>query len=244
MKKNILYPLVFLLTLEIILRAPFVDSRFFPTPFMIMSNTYFSFLHSNLLAQILSSLSREAIAFLIASPLAMILALICSHYKNLDDLISPLIAFTFPLPKVAVFPLMLLLFGIDSASKIALISIGVFYLMFIHFRLGFMRLKNSIYYDVIRIYPFTSSQYIWSFLFKGSLQEILTGFQVAFNYALTLVVVSEATVSTNGIGHFIWRSWDQYRILDVYSGLLVLCLIGFIQYSFFDLLLTRNRRYT
>ena len=105
-----------------------------------------------------------------------------------------------------------------------------------------MRLKSSIFFDVIRVYPFSSYQYMWSFLIKGSLQEIYTGLQVGFNYALTLVVVSEATVSTNGIGNFIWRSWDQYRILDVYSGVFVLCLIGFIQYSFFDLLLSRNRR--
>jgi ABC-type nitrate/sulfonate/bicarbonate transport system permease component len=244
LKRNIIFPIFFLIVAELFLRLPIIDTRFFPPPSSIVSNTFTAIAQSNLLGQIFYSLTREAIAFLIAAPLALLLALLCSHYKKLDDFFSPLIAFTFPLPKVAIFPLMLLIFGIDSASKIALISIGLFYLMFIHFRVGFLRLKSSIFFDVIRIYPFSTSQFVWSFLIKGSLQEIYTGLQVGFNYALTLVVVSEATVSTNGIGHFIWRSWDQYRILDVYSGVFVLCLIGFLQYSFFDLLLSRNRRYT
>ena len=244
MKKNILYPFLLLVSLEIILRMPFVDSRFFPTLTAIIANTLSAFFHDALLDQIFFSFKREVLAFVIAGPSALLLAFLCSHFKNIDDFISPLVGFTFPLPKVAIFPLMLLIFGVDAQSKVALIAIGLFYLMFIHFRAGFLRLRSSIYFDVIRIYPFSSSHYFWNFLVKGSLQEIYTGLQLSLNYALTLIVVSEATVSTNGIGHYIWRSWDQYRILDVYSGVFVLCLIGFIQYSFFDLLLTRNRRYT
>jgi ABC-type nitrate/sulfonate/bicarbonate transport system permease component len=244
MKKNILYPFLFFLGLELFLRAPLVDSRFFPPPTSVLKNTFAILINDGLLQHIFFSLGREASAFLIAAPLALFLAILCSHYKNIDDLVSPLVGLTFPLPKVAIFPLMLLIFGIDSKSKIALIAVGLFYLLFIHFRSGFLRLKNSLYSDVIKIYPFTTIEYFWSFLFKGSLQEILIGLQVAFNYALTLIVVSEATVSTNGIGHFIWRSWDQYRILDVYSGVFVLSILGFVQYSFFDLLLARYRRYT
>jgi NitT/TauT family transport system permease protein len=169
-------------------------------------------------------------------------SLTCSHYKAFDDFLNPLIAFTFPLPKVALYPLLLLVFGIDSWSKIALISIGLFYLLHIHFRIGFLRVLSSSYSEIINIYPLRRWDYLWNFLLKGTLQELFTGLQVALNYGLTLVVVSEFSASNNGIGYFIWKSWDQFKIINVYSGVVLLSCLGFLLFTFFTFLIDSDRK--
>lgn len=56
--------------------------------------------------------------------------------------------------------------------------------------------------------------------------KFLVGLKAAIGYDLLLVVVSEFSVSKNGIGHFIWQAWDQFRIIDMYAGVLILCLLG------------------
>ena len=75
----------------------------------------------------------------------------------------------------------------------------------------------------------------------GTLQEILTGLKLALNYGLTLVVVSEISASNNGIGYFIWKSWDQFKIINVYSGVFVLSIIGFALYFTFNSFIEKIR---
>lgn len=214
-----------------------VDQLYFPMPHNILLNTLNLISYENLLAQIGFSMLRLFTSFAIAFPLALGLALASSHFKSFDDFFNPLIAFTFPIPKVAVYPLMLLILGVDYLSQICLISVGIFYIMYVNFRIGFKRILSSQYKEIALIYKITGKRYVWDFLIMGAIQEIYAGLKLAFNYGLTLVVVSELTFSRNGIGHFIWRSWDQFKILNVYSGVLVISIIGLIFYYFFNSLI-------
>lgn len=241
MKKGLLSCLIIIGFLEILTAMGLLDKSFFPNPILIFKNTFILLSTEDLLHQTFFSLGRLGIAFCISFPLAMILALFSAHIKTFDEFLNPLIALTFPLPKVALYPLLLLIFGIDSWSKIALISIGIFYLMFINFRIGFLRILSSNYNDIIKIYPLSLKNYYLDFLIRGTLQEILTGLKLALNYGLTLVVVSEISASNNGIGYFIWKSWDQFRIINVYSGVFVLSVIGFAFYFTFNKLIENAR---
>lgn len=227
---------------ELLTYLNFFDKTFFPPPFKILSNLDQLIFYENFLTDICHSMSRLFIALVIALPIALLLSLACAHKKFFDHIVNPIVAITFPLPKVALFPLLLLIFGIDNYSKIALISIGMFYLLFINFRIGFLRIINSSYSDIVKIYPISNAQYFISFLIRGAIQELLTGLQIAVNYGLTLVVVSEISVSNNGIGHFIWKSWDQFNIINVYSAVLSLGFIGFVFYNIFSLLIDKLRR--
>lgn len=78
---------------------------------------------------------------LVVIPAVIILAIAVTHIKKLDYYINPVIALTFPLPKIAIYPLLLLVFGINDISKIVLI--GICYLIFINMRIGIKRLKMA-----------------------------------------------------------------------------------------------------
>lgn len=219
-----------------------IDPAFYPSPFKILNATFQLLSESDLLFNIYSSLKRLLLAFIIAAPLAIGLAMLASVSKKFDEILSPVIALTFPLPKVAVYPLMLLIFGMDETSKIALILIGLFYIIFINSRLGFKKLLISPANDVVFIYPLKKNDYIFQYMLKGSQLEILTGIKLALNYGLTLIVVSEATTSNNGIGYFIWRSWDQFKIINVYTGVFVLSFIGLVMYYSLDCVISIQRK--
>ncbi|MBC7711769.1 MAG: ABC transporter permease subunit [Rhizobacter sp.] len=239
MKKTIASMLFFLTCWQLLCHFIIIDPVFFPAPLSIIKNTFFLLIQDNLLVQVFYSMKRLGLASLVAIPAAIFLAIAVTHVKNLDNYINPVIAFTFPLPKVAIYPLLLLIFGIDDTSKIVLIGIGIFYLIFINLRIGIKRLLNSQSYDLVRIYKLTRFDYIWNFILKGTQQELITGLKLGLNYGLTLVVVSEFSTSNNGIGYFIWRSWDQFKIINVYSGILILSILGFVFYFIFNTLIER-----
>ena len=244
MKKTIISCSVLIAFFELLIYYKFLDKAFYPNPIAVFINTWNLLFYDNLASELIPSMYRLWLAFLITLPIALVTAYFSSHWKFFDNYFNPIIAITFPLPKVALYPLMLLIFGIDSTSKIALIALGMFYLLFINFRIGFKRITSSAYSDIIKIYPIKRSAYFGDFLLKGAAQEIWTGIQIALNYGLTLVVVSETTASNNGIGYFIWKSWDQFKIINVYSGVFALSGIGFIQYVIFSKLIDRAREKT
>ena len=218
-----------------------VDPFFFPSPFKIFKNTYLLVINDGLLIQVYHSMKRLFLAASVATPLGIGLAILMTHSKVMDDYINPLIAFSFPLPKVAIYPLLLLIAGIGDLSKVFLIGLGMFYLIFINTRMGLKRLMNGQAVEIVKIYKIRRVDYIYEFLLKGAQLEILTGLKLALNYGLTLVVVSEFSTSNNGIGYYIWRSWDQFKIINVYSGILILSVIGCGLYFGFNALIERAK---
>lgn len=241
--KSFLSVLFFLLAWHFLTQFSFIDPGFYPSPFKIITNLIQLLKSDNDFAlNIIFSLKRLIWASLLTFPIAILLALLTSTNRWFDNLLNPFVAITFPLPKVAIYPLMLLVFGIDEKSKVALIAVGIFYPVFINSRLGFKKILNSPTAEILKIYPLKTFDYCWHYLLKGSQLEILTGLKLALNYGLTLVVVSETTASNNGLGYFIWRSWDQFKLINVYSSIFLLSAFGATFYYGLDYFIQRNRQ--
>lgn len=241
MKKGFLSILLVTLVWHLLQLFGIIDAYFFPPPLLVLKNIAALATQEDILFHLMKSSERLVLASFIAIPLALVMAMAVTHVKILDNLFNPLIAFTFPLPKVAIYPLLLLITGIGDASKVFLIALGMFYLVFINVRVGLKRLMTGQAFMVQRIYRLKKFPYIYDFLLKGCQLEILTGLKLAFNYGLTLVVVGEITTSNNGIGYYIWRAWDQFKIINVYSGVYLLSFLGFLLYYFFDFFIEKSK---
>jgi ABC-type nitrate/sulfonate/bicarbonate transport system permease component len=217
-----------------------IDAEFFPSPFVVLNRLAFLIKDADFLLNIKESFQRLLFGTLISVPLALLISLACSLSKSIDKILNPFIAFTFPLPKVAIMPLLMLMFGIGDSFKIAIISLGMFYLLFINLRSSMIFLINSPLADVAKIYDISGMDYFYHVLLKGVFLNFLIGLQTALGYGLTLVVVSEFSMSKNGIGNFIWKSWDQFKIIDMYAGIYFLCFLGFALYTIMDTLIMRQ----
>lgn len=206
----------------------FVDGSFFPAPHSFIKHSILLILDSSFRNDLFQSLLRLVIASLLSIPLATMVAFLTARIDLLNQWVSPLIALTYPLPKAALFPLMLLLFGLGNGAKIFLIGIGMFYLVYLNVHHSLQKLLTSKLMDVVKLYQLSPFHFYYHFLFKGIFRDFLIGVKAALGYGLVLVVVSEFNISRDGIGRFIWQSWDQFRIVEMYSGLLILTIIGFV----------------
>jgi ABC-type nitrate/sulfonate/bicarbonate transport system permease component len=220
-----------------------IDPQFFPSPFLIMNRLILLLKTNEFRLDITSSLLRLFFGTIISVPLAYFTATITSHSIFFDRIINPLIALTYPLPKVAIMPLLMIIFGIGDTFKIVIISLGMFYLLFINLHSSMIRIKNSRQGEIVKIFNVQGLNYFFHVLFKGSFLDFLLGFKASLGYGLTLVVVSEFSMSKNGIGNFIWKGWDQFRILDMYAAIALLSIIGFFFYMFLDTVIKNKSKY-
>lgn len=218
-----------------------IDVQFYPPPHLFVTKAWQLFTGDFFRQDFLASMLRFLLAALISVPLACFLGIWTGSSKWMDQAINPFMAFTYPLPKVAIFPLILLIFGLGDFSKVMLIAIGMFYLVYINVRSGTKQILGSPLMDIIHIYKVRGWNYYYHFLLKGIRRHFLVGLKASLGYGLLLVVVSEFSVSKNGVGHFIWQAWDQFRIVDMYAGIFLLCLLGFFLSYLLDFFIDRSK---
>ena len=237
--------LLFLLIWQVAAQFDWINVVFFPSPASIFYRAYeLLFLEHSLRVHLIASFTRYFWGAIIAIPLAILMALLIELNSFMKYFFKPLIALSFPIPKLALFPILMIFFGIGETPKILLIAIGIFYLLLFHALIGFQNIRNSEQYLLVKIYKISLWTQIRYLLLRGAAIEILAGMQSGLSYGLVMLVAAEMNATNFGIGHFIWSSWDSFRIQDLYLAFFLIAIWGGLIFAFFEvfLCLLRQRR--
>lgn len=229
---------------QLLVGLDLISGLYFPAPLTILKQIFFLFFNDNSFSHgIAMSSYRLFWGALISIPAAIMVAVAISLNRYIAFWLKPLIAITYPIPKLAIFPLLLVILGVDNASKIAIIAIGMFFLVLLNTLHGLERISQIGYFDIVNIYKIPFFQKITNVMIKGAFPDILSGIKVGIGYGLVMIVAGEFTVSKDGIGFFMWNAWDQFRIIDLYAGLFILSLMGLIFFYCIDFIQKRFLQY-
>jgi ABC-type nitrate/sulfonate/bicarbonate transport system permease component len=224
---GILSPILLLLLWEIAARAGFIDVRYFPAPSTIF-DTLVNMVESGALwTHTWASLKRLFWGFVVGGLPALVLGILMGLYRPLRAIFDPLIAATYPIPKSALLPLILLIFGLGEASKVAMVAIGVFFPIVINAVTG-VREINKIYLDVGKNFQASRWQVFYTIALPGALPFIMTGVKLGVGMGLILIALAEMVGAKSGLGFMIWNAWEILAVEAMYVGLLMIALIGFV----------------
>jgi len=220
---------------EICARSGLLDERFFPAPSTIFYYLFFVSPEEGIVTDIIYSVYRIFVGYIIGCSLGMMLGVGMGLSHVLRMIFYPLIIVTYPIPKIAILPLIMLIFGIGDLSKIVVVAIGSFFLVLMNTLHGVDSLAK-IYHDVANVYRITRRNFIFKIVIPGSLPSIFTGLKLAIGYSLVIVVAAEFSGADKGIGYLIWQSWETFSIKSMYAGIFVIGVLGFIFSYTLDLL--------
>ena len=220
-------PSVLLVLWELCTRSGLLDERFFPAPSTIFYHLFFVSPEEGILTDILYSVYRIAVGYMIGCSVGMFLGVGMGLSRLLRSIFYPLIIVTYPIPKIAILPLIMLIFGIGDLSKIVVVAIGSFFLVLMNTLHGVDSLAR-IYHDVATVYKIGRRHFIFKIVIPGSLPAIFTGLKLAIGYSLVIVVAAEFSGADKGIGFLIWQSWETFSIKSMYAGIFVLGVLGFL----------------
>lgn len=231
---GILSPIGLLLLWEVAGRIGLIDLRFFPTPSTIMARLYALAISGELLSNLRASIQRLLIGFVVGGVPALLLGVGMGLSRPLRSAVNPIIAATYPIPKSAIFPLLLLIFGLGEASKVAMVAMGIFYPVVINTVAGVANIP-TIYLDVGRNFGADRWQFFWTIAIPGALPSIMAGIKLGVGMGLILIVIAELTGADSGIGFMIWNAWQVLNVETMYVGLLVIAILGFVFTLILDL---------
>ncbi len=223
---SVLSPVLLLGLWEVLAQTGVIDTRFFPAPSSIFASAGKMLQTGELWSNVSISLVRIAIGFVIGAVPGIVIGLAMGLFSPVRAMIQPLVDGTFPIPKIAILPLFIMIFGIGEESKYAIIAVAVIYLVLINTAAGVKNI-DRIYLDVGKNFHASKLMMFTDVALPGALPLIVAGLKLGMGVALLVIVSAEFVGAKSGIGYLIWTSWQTFNVEKMYVGLLISALLGF-----------------
>lgn len=219
-------PIVILAVWELLVRVHALDARFFPAPSSVIVDLLSLVQSGELFIDIGWTLSRVLVGTLLGAIPGLVFGILLGLSPPLRLFGQPIINALYPIPKIALFPLIMMIFGIGESSKWVIVAVAVFFQVFFSTLAGVVNI-DRIYLDVASNFQASRWQTYRTIAIPGALPFIFTGLQLGLGIALIVVVIAENFGTKVGIGYMIWRSWQVFEIEDMYVGLIIVAIMGY-----------------
>jgi ABC-type nitrate/sulfonate/bicarbonate transport system permease component len=236
MRDRLLYlisPIGLLLLWQLLLMAGFGDRRFIPAPTDIAVRFWALIQNGELALHTGVTLLRVFAGYVIGAVPAIVVGLLMAMFKPVRIFFDPLIATLFPIPKIALMPLLLLALGFGDASKIALVAIAVFFPVTVNTYVGAANIEK-IYWDVAKNYGASQTVLFTRVVFFGALPMIFAGLRIALAVSFIVLVAAEFVATKSGIGYLIWNSWELLQVDIMFVGIVTIGILGLITSALFQ----------
>ena len=140
-------------------------------------------------------------------------------------LIMPLVSGLFPIPKIALLPLFIVVLGIGETSKITTIFIGAFFPSIITAYSSVLRTPIQ-YIEAGQVFGGNRWFIIRHIILPYNLPSIIQGFRTSGSLALTLLVAAEMLGAKHGLGYWIFMTGGAMDFAEMFAGIIWLSIIG------------------
>jgi ABC-type nitrate/sulfonate/bicarbonate transport system permease component len=219
------FPMALLLLWEIVSRAGLVNPILFPPPTRIAQTGWELLVEGVLFANFSASLMRIAFGYTIGAVFGITFGLFMGYFRAVGAATSPTLYALYSVPKIAILPLLLVIFGLGETTKIVIVAIPTFFVLAINAMGGVRNLGGGII-EAGRSYGAEGWKLFRYVILPGSLPSIFTGLRVATGLAVTVIIAAEFVAANEGLGYMIWNAWTIFQPERMYVGIVSVALLG------------------
>lgn len=176
---------------------------------------------------ILASLSRVAIGFLLAAFVGIPIGFLIGRVPIINAICSPVINLLRPISPLAWLPLGLLLFKASDPAAIWAIFICSIWPMIINTADGVKRVPQD-YLNVARVLNLSERKIFTRILLPSVLPYMMTGVRLSIGTAWLVIVAAEMLTGGTGLGFWLWDEWNNLNVQNILIAVLVIGVIGLI----------------
>jgi sulfonate transport system permease protein len=202
-----------------------IDSTIYPSPVDIGRETWDLLADGRLRTDTWVTLRLILSGYLIGAAVGFLLGTAMGVSRLLRAAFEPLLNGLYVVPKLALLPIFLTIFGFGQAPKIVLISITVFFFVWIETMEAIVAVPIG-HREAAR--SFSSSPFVMfrHVLLPATLPQIFTGLRIAMGVAVLVTIASEFVVGNQGLGYLIFNSRQLFQIKRTYVGIVWVALLG------------------
>lgn len=181
------------------------------------------------------SLLRIFEGVLLALLIGLLTGLLMGRSPLWNRLLDPVVYLTYPIPKIALLPVVMLFFGLGEISKVLMIMLILLFQVIISVRDGVKAIPESTY-DVLTSIGASPGQKFWNVTLPGALSVILSTIRISLGTAISVLFFTEIYGTEHGMGFFIMDAWLRLDYPEMYAGIILFSLVGFVLFLLVDVL--------
>ncbi len=220
-------PVVLLVAWQLFAMAKILDPQFWPTPLAVAESMVETVRSGYLTSNLGTSLMRFFYGWGIGSVCGIALGVMLGTVRPLRMAIEPLISAIFTVPKLALFPLLLLLFGLGETPKILLIALTVFVVVTISTTTAIIAIPETMK-EPLQSFDASRWQMLRHLTVPMVLPDIFNALRITTGMGVLVLVAIEMVQGASGLGYVIWSSWQVYDVERMYVGIVTMSLVGVV----------------
>lgn len=220
------------------LAALVLDYSYLPPPSQVLPTLPALLVEPETAGHILDSLKRMLAGFVLAVLVAVPLGLTMGRSQAVARFFNPLLAVSYPVPKSALMPIIMLWFGIGDVSKILVIFLGVSLPLVYHSYAGANAVDEKLVWSAQAV-GVGRLRRLFTIILPSALPEVLLGCRVGIVMALIVMVSSEMIARQSGVGNILFNSADMAQYETVYAVIVIISIIGFVADAVFEMIRRR-----
>jgi len=155
------------------------------------------------------------------------------YSDKMNKLLNPLIYLTYPIPKMALLPIVMTLFGLGDGSKITMIVLITVFQIIVLVRDSVINISKENYNMLVSLGA-KRLELFYHVTLPSILPDILSNIRLSIGTSFSILFFSEGYGTSVGVGYFIQDAWSRINYIDLYSGILILSILGLVLFLFID----------
>jgi NitT/TauT family transport system permease protein len=177
------------------------------------------------------TLLEIAIGYSLGAIVGLILGFVLGRSPFLSAVLQPFVIGLYSVPKIALAPVFIVWLGLGIASKVAVVFLSSFFLVFFNTYSGLLGVNEELV-NLARLMGASWSQVAWRVILPSASGQIFIGLKTAVPYAVIGAVIGEYIGSNEGLGYFILYASQTYDAPALFAGIVILVAIVFVANTF------------
>ena len=220
-----LLPVGLLVVWQVFSSQGWLSTRVLPAPLEVVKAAWVLSLSGELWTHVQVSAGRALAGLAIGGGLGLVLGLLTGSFRWADTLLDSTIQMVRNIPALALIPLVILWFGIDESAKLFLISVSVFFPIYLNTSHGIRNVDPGLI-EMARTYGLNPWQLYREVILPGALSSILVGLRFSLGLMWVILIVAETISAQAGIGYLTMNAREFLQTDVVLVGILLYALLG------------------
>jgi ABC-type nitrate/sulfonate/bicarbonate transport system permease component len=203
------------------------DTFYYPPLTEILETFNETWLFERVGSDVVPSLLRLTAGYLIAVAVAIAVGIPLGLSRTARSAASPIVEFLRAIPPPALLPLAIVVIGVGNSMKVLIIGFVCLWPVLLNTIDGIRGIDPTLN-DTTRVYGVRGLTRLRLIVLPAAAPQIFAGMRTSLSLAVIMMVISEMVASTNGIGFFVLQSQRSFAIPEMWSGILLLGILGYV----------------
>jgi ABC-type nitrate/sulfonate/bicarbonate transport system permease component len=173
-----------------------------------------------------ASLARSVPGFALGSVVGIGLGLAAGVARPLDEVLSPAVFLTYPVPKIVMLPVFMLWFGIGDLSKVLVIALACFYPTFINAYAGARATPTILVWSGLNMGA-RRRHVFWKVVVPSALPLVFAGLRISLALSFILLVSAEMINARSGLGYLVRQAENGLAFDLMYVAIVTIAVLGY-----------------